>query len=138
MKMHPYLAFNGQCREAFETYAQVFDGEVLFFQNFDEMPGSEELPEEIRGHVMHGQVSLQGQVLMGSDVMDPAMYQLPVGVNVQTGWDDPAQAKAVYDALLDGGEVIMPYEETFWSPGFGILRDRFGIPWMVNVNGEDA
>lgn len=136
MKLHPYLTFNGTCRKAFETYAQIFGGEVLFFQQYDEMPGHDDLPKSALKRVMHGQVSLQDQIIMGSDTMNPADYQRPQGFQLQTEWDDPNLARDTFSALAEDGEVLMPFEETFWSPGFGLLRDRFDIMWMVNVNGE--
>lgn len=136
MKLHPYMTFNGTCREAFETYAGIFDGEVLFFQHYDEMPGHEDLPKSRLKRVMHGQVSLQGQVVMGSDTMNPADYLRPQGFQLQTEWEDPDLARDAFAALSEGGEILMPFEETFWSPGFGLLRDRFDIMWMVNVNGD--
>ncbi len=134
MKIHPYLTFNGKCREAFEAYARIFDGEVLFFQLYDEMPGADQLPDATLRRVMHGQVSLQGQVLMGSDTMKPADYLRPQGFQVQTEWADAELAGDAFNALAQDGEIIMPFEETFWSHGFGIVRDRFGIMWMVNLN----
>lgn len=134
MKMHPYLTFNGKCREAFEAYARIFDGEVLYFQLYDEMPGAENLPNSTLRRVMHGQVRLQDQILMGSDVMKPADYVRPQGFQVQTEWNDPELARDAFDALATEGDIIMPFEETFWSPGFGLLRDKFSIMWMVNLN----
>lgn len=138
MKLLPYLTFNGTCRDAFETYARILDGEVLFFQTYAEMPGSEQLSKNSLGRIMHGQVALQGQVLMGSDSMKAADYLRPQGFQLQTGWDDPDLAMDAFQALAHGGDIIMPFEETFWSPGFGMLRDRFGVLWMVNINSEDA
>lgn len=138
MKMHPYLTFNGTCREAFENYARIFDGEVRFLQYYDEMPGSDDLPKSSLARVMHGQVSLHGQVLMGSDSMKASDYLRSQGFQIQTSWDDHDLAADAFQALADGGEIIMPFEETFWSPGFGLLRDRFGVMWMVNINGDDA
>lgn len=137
MTIHPYLTFNGNCREAFETYAQIFDGEVLFFQTYAEMPGAEGLSKSIQKRTMHGQVAIDGHILMGSDTMNPADYQRPHGFQLQTGSDEPELALDIFNALSNGGEIIMPFEETFWSSGFGILRDRFDIMWMVNVNSED-
>lgn len=136
MDLNPYLTFNGNLAEAFEFYAETLGGEVTVLQRFSDMPGAEDMPAEMHDKVMHGELRLGGRKLMGSDNAGPDFVP-PASVHLQTGWTDAARAAEVFAALSAGGEVIMPFAETFWSPGFGICRDRFGVPWMVNVYGAD-
>jgi PhnB protein len=72
---------------------------------------------------------------MGADV--PAEhYKQPQGINVSLHLQDVDEGKGTFNALAEGGTVVMPFAKTFWSPGFGMCVDRFGIPWMVNCGGE--
>ena len=134
MNIHPYITYKDDCAEAFQTYARIFGGEVVFVQKFSDAPGSGETPPHLADKVMHARVQLGGNILMGSDSFDPDTYASPIGVSVQCGFDDFDKAKAVFDALSEGGEVSMPFAATFWAKGFGMLTDRFGVPWMLNVD----
>lgn len=136
MSFNPYVFFsNGQCREAFERYHEVFGGELQIMTNadvpgdVDPMPGAE--PE----HVMHASIALGGGFLMGSD--DPTGDGGPkAGVAVSYTAPDTTVGKRVFEALAEGGETFMSFEPTFFSKGFGSCIDRFGVNWMVDTEGE--
>lgn len=145
MQFTPYLNFDGDCAEAFAFYARLFGGIVVHQATFGEMPPSADmppLPEAARSRVMHAHLKIGEQSLMASDTL-PAMpgqpddtcggYRKPQGMWVSIQVADAAEGRRVFDALVQGGEVTMPFEPTFWSPGFGMVTDRFGTPWMVNV-----
>ena len=88
--------------------------------------------------IMHVHLQAKGQSLMGSDAMPGADatcggYQPAQGLWVSIQADGVAEGRHLFDALAQGGQVVMPFEATFWSPGFGMARDRFGTPWMINV-----
>jgi PhnB protein len=68
---------------------------------------------------------------MASDA-PPKFFERPQGFWVNINLKDTARAKKIYEALSEGGKVTMPFAKTFWSPGFAMFEDRFGIPWMVN------
>jgi PhnB protein len=72
------------------------------------------------------------QVLMGSDA-PPPHYEAPKGTSVSITVADPADAERLFNALSENGKINMPFQKTFWSSGFGMAVDRFGIPWMVNT-----
>lgn len=133
-EINPYLNFSGNCEEAFRFYQSVFGGE-LTVNRFSEMPPDDSF--EIDGElVMHASLPLgEGQVLMGSDRPD-AMGATTVGDNVQVsiGPATSEEGKRIFDALADGGTVVMPYQATFWGADYGALVDRFGINWMVNYD----
>ena len=131
MRVTPYLNFNGNCEEAFRTYARILGGTLSEIHRFAGTPGSEHVPPEAQNQVMHVSLDLDGGILMGSDA--PGMYEKPQGITVSIHPTDSTQGERIFNALADGGTVIMPFAETFWAHRFGMLVDRFGIPWMVNV-----
>jgi PhnB protein len=134
MHINPYLNFNGQCEEAFKFYEQVLDGKVTFKMTWGEMPGADQFPAETHKLIMHSTLNIGDQILMGAD-SPPGRYQQPKGINVSIHVKDTAEGKRIFKALAENGNITMPFEKTFWSPGFGMCVDRFGIPWMVNTEG---
>jgi PhnB protein len=129
----PYLHFRGRCAEAFAFYAAALGGTDLALMRYAEGPDS---PPEWRDepHVMHGQLRIHGALLMGSDFPPGFEGDPQKGVSVMQTFPDPAAARAAFDRLLDGGDVIQGFGATFFSPGFGMLRDRFGTHWMLSAD----
>ena len=146
MQLTPYLNFDGNCAEAMAFYAQLFGGQIAHQFTFGEMPpnaGMPPLPEAAKQRLMHAQLQIGTQTLMASDTL-PAMpgataescaggYSKPQGMWISIGLESDTEGRRVFDALAQGGQVAMPFQATFWSPGFGMVTDRFGTPWMVNV-----
>jgi PhnB protein len=131
MRVTPYLHFNGQCAEAFKFYAQCLGGTIGPMFTYAGTPGEEFVPAEWREKLMHGTLILGDEQVMGCDP-PPGRYEKPAGFSVTLQIKDPAEAERVFQALVEKGTVEMPFGETFWSLGFGMLVDRFGIPWMIN------
>ena len=131
MELNTYLSFYGNCAEAMEFYRELFDGEITAVQKFSEAPSSENLPKELDDRIMHMQLKIGDRILMASD-SPKEFYEKPAGITLQTSFDSLAEAKRVFNALAEGGTVKMDFEPTFWAAGFGMLIDRWGIPWMVN------
>lgn len=90
------------------------------------------MPEEWNDRSMHASLLLDGQRLMASDC-PPGAYEKPAGVAVAINVESVEEAERVFGELSEGGTVTMPLAETFWSPRFGMLTDRFGISWMVGA-----
>lgn len=136
MSFHPYLFFSGDCAAAFQRYHEIFGGDLQVMTNADLPEGVDRMPGAEPQHVMHASLTLgESRLLMGSD--DPSGSGGPkVGISVAYVAPDEGEAKRVFDALVDGGETTMPFGTTFWSRGFGMCTDRFGIPWMVDTVGE--
>ena len=134
MNIIPHLNFNGQCKEAFDFYAELLDGEIKFSMTWGEMPGglADQFPPETHKLIMHTTLEVDGDSIMGAD-SPPDRYTQPKGITVSIGVKDKGKAERVFKALSEGGNVTMPFAETFWSKGFGMCVDRFGIPWMVNT-----
>ena len=128
-----YLQFDGTCAEALTFYAETLGGKVLMMSKYSDAPPNESMPPVPAHWVMHGRLQWPGGgMLMGSDGgMEPFAGVKGVSLSVNCG--DVAEGQRVFDALAAGGTVKMPFGVTFWSPGFGMLVDRFGVPWMVNV-----
>ena len=132
MKIDPYLIYDGQCEAAFQFYARVLRGEIMMMQRFADSPGCEDFPASHRNLIMHARLTIGDQVLMASDNNPAFPYEGIKGCSVSINVDSPEQAQEVFDGLADGGNVQMPLQETFWAQRFGMLTDRFGVPWMVN------
>jgi PhnB protein len=135
MDFTPYLNFNGTCAAAFKFYEHALGGEIEFLQTHGDSPMKDHVPPDWHDKVIHVCLNVQGKRLMGSDA--PAEHYSPaqgIYVNIQVPSSD--EGKRVFEALADGGKVTMPFGQTFWSPGFGMLVDRFGTPWMVNSTAQ--
>jgi len=135
MQLNPYLNFNGQCEQAFKFYEAVLGGKITFSMTWGEMPGADQSPRDTHKLIMHATLSVGDQVVMGAD-SPPGRYEKPKGMNVSLHLKDKAEGERIFNALAEGGNITMPFQQTFWSPGFGMCVDRFGIPWMVNCEGE--
>lgn len=130
MKINPYLTFSGQCEEAMKFYAKVLGGK-LELMPFEGTPGAEHVPADYRKKIMHACLNLGDFSLMASDSMPGQKVDMS-GMSVALHPEKPAEAERIFKALSENGKITMQLAETFWSPRFGMLVDRFGTPWMVN------
>lgn len=133
-----YLTFDGNCEEAFKFYQSVLGGE-LQFNRFSEMPDNPEYPmkDEDKNKIMHVSLPISEETaLMGSDIMEnygPPFVQgnnFSISVHPET----KAAADRIFRGLSAGGNATMPLADAFWGSYFGMLTDKFGINWMVNVD----
>jgi PhnB protein len=132
MKVMTQLAFNGQCRQAFELYARVLGGKVAVMNTFGGSdaklpPGSTaSAPDQIR----FAELQVGDRAILGNDV--PAQdYRPPQGFNVALHVETGLEARRIFDALSEGGSVVTPLSDVAWSSAFGIVTDRFGTPWLI-------
>jgi len=135
MQVNAYLMYDGNCREAFETYARVLNARIAMLSTFGESPAAAHVPPQAHGQLMHVRLEGDGWVLMGSD-SGGMPYQGIHGVSVSINVDSAAEAQRVFDGLAEGGKVTMALDKTFWAERFGMLVDRFGAAWMVNYQGS--
>ena len=131
MQLNPYLFFDGQCEAAFKFYEQCLGGKIVAMLSHAGTPAEGQVPANWRDKIMHARMLVGDEALMGSDA-PPEHYEQTKGFSVSLSIDDPAQAERVFNALAEKGTVKMPFQRTFWAVGFGMLVDRFGIPWMIN------
>jgi PhnB protein len=131
MEMSPYLLFNGDCEAAFKFYAQQLDGRIEALLTHEGTPAANDVPAEWRSKILHARMTINGQALMASDA-PPGRYQQPQGFSVSLSLKDAVKGERVFNVLAEGGKVCMPFQKTFWAAGFGMVTDRFGVPWMIN------
>jgi PhnB protein len=130
-QVNPHLHFNGQCETAFKFYEQCFGGKIEYMSAHAGTPVEAHVPPEWRDKILHATLRVGGGILMGCDV-PPDHYQQPKGFSVSIQTKDPADAERIFNVLAENGKIGMPLQQTFWSVRFGMLVDRFGIPWMIN------
>ncbi len=131
MQLHPYVTFNGQCESAFKFYEQCLGGKIVTMMPHAGSPLEAETPPEWQDKILHATLLVGDKVLMASDA-PPDRYEVPKGVWVTLGMKNAADAERIFSDLAKGGVVSMPLQETFWALRFGMVVDRFGIPWMIN------
>ena len=136
MEINPYLSFNGQCEAAFKFYEQCLGAQLGAIFRYAGTPMAADVPADWQDKVMHGSVTVGGQELMGGDVA-PGHYEEPKGFSLSIQISSAAQAERIFQELSKDGRVGMPLEKTFWAERFGMVVDRFGIPWMINCGGSD-
>jgi PhnB protein len=131
VKFSPHINYNGRCLEAFKHYAEIFGGRITMQMTYGESPAACEMPADMAGKIIHAEIDIGGPVLMGADA-PPDRFSAPQGIQLSVSIDKPADAERIFNALAQGGAVIMPFQQTFWAHRFGMCADRFGISWMVN------
>ena len=134
MNLNPYLNFNHQCEEALTFYAKALGGKLDMLMRYGESPMSNEVPKDRHQWVMHAQISIGSQIIMGADALPEFCKGNVAAGNVALtlNYDTAEEATRVFDALAEGGSVDMPIGPTFWAQAFGALTDKFGIPWLIN------
>lgn len=132
MQINAYLSFDGQCEAAFQFYEQLLGGKIEAMIPHAGTPAEQHTPPEWRDKIMHARLTVGTNVLMGSDAPPGHYHEASKGYSVSIGLDDPQEAERIFQALAEGGTVRMPLQTTFWAARFGMLADRFGIPWMIN------
>ena len=136
MLIEPYLFFEGRCEEALAFYRQALGAEVTMLMRYKENPEppppDSRLPPGNEDKIMHANVRIGDSVIMVSDGMCSGEAGFH-GFALSLSTDSEAEAKKWFTALSEKGEVRMPLAKTFFSPCFGMVTDRFGLSWMVNV-----
>ena len=135
MQVNPYLHYNGNCEAAMKFYQKVLGAKIEAMFPFGEGPPEMKVPADYQKKIMHAKVTIDGEVLMAAD-SPPGHFQTPQGFSVSLQVEDPGDAERKFKALAEGGTVSMPFGKTFFSKGFGMCVDQFGIPWMVNCPSE--
>ncbi|MCQ6560259.1 VOC family protein [Paenibacillus mendelii] len=136
MAVDVYLNFNGNCRDAVEFYAQVFDTEATHMTTFGEAPPNPDyqLPEEVKHLIMHTRLNILGSNVMFSDVFPEMPFIEGNNISLAIVHNDLEDIKKLFHKLQEGGKVVMELQETFWSKGYGSLEDKFGIQWQFNYD----
>ena len=130
MQFNAYVTFNGQCEEAFKAYEKILGGKITAMMPHEGTPAADHVPSEWRKKIIHARLVVDNKVMMGFDA-PPDHYKEPAGISMTIGVATPAEAERIFTALSQNGKVQMAMEKTFFSERFGMLIDRFGIPWMI-------
>jgi PhnB protein len=131
MQVEPYLFFDGRGEEALEFYRQALGAEVTAVMRYRESPEPEMVPAGAEDKIMHAVFRVGESTVMVSD--DCTGHPTFQGFSLALSVTEPAEAERLFSALADRGQVQMPLAKTFWSPLFGMVTDRFGVSWMINV-----
>jgi PhnB protein len=137
MQMNPYLSFKGDCEAALKFYERCLAGRAGDIFRYGGSPMAEQVPTAWRDKIMHGSMKVGDQTLMGADML-PEQYEEPKGFSLSLQIKSVDEAERVFRELAEGGKVVMPLEKTFWAARFGMLVDRFGVPWMINCQGTSS
>ena len=137
--LNPYLIFDGNAKEAVSFYEKALGGKLLGIMTYGDMPEDPDhpMPEETKSRVMHAHLKVGDADLMFSDTYPGEPYQRGNAVQIAIRPGDPEQARAIFNALAEGGQVVLPLQKTDWSPLYGMVTDRYGITFQVNVRAEN-
>lgn len=126
-----YLFFDGSCEAAFTLYADVLQAEIVEKHHYRGSPMADQIPADFSDKIMHIELRFAGQALMGADRPMPQPPRPMVGAALLVTLPTVADAETAFARLAEGGTVQMPLQQTFWSPAFGTLTDRFGVNWSI-------
>jgi PhnB protein len=134
--LNPYISFRDTAKQAMEFYQTVFGGE-LNLSTFGDFQASDDPAEKDK--IMHGQLtSPGGLVLMGADTPNRMDYTPGDNFSVSLSGDDEAELRGFWDKLAVDGTVTQPLEKAPWGDSFGMLNDKFGVTWLVNIAGSSS
>lgn len=138
IKLSPYIMFDGNAKDAISFYQQVLDAHLVGIQTFGEMPANPEfsMPEEAKGLVSHAMIKVGDSELMFSDSFPGHSHDQGNHVQICIVSDDVERSKKIFHDLQQGGQVRMPLAETFFSPAYGIVTDKYGVTFQVYTEGK--
>jgi len=140
ISLNVYLVTNGTGREAVELYKEAFGAEVLDLKTFGDMPPNPEhpIPDEAKDWVMHASLQIGSSLLMISDTLPGMEHTVGNHITVTVNTDTAEEARRIFDKLQEGGTVTMPVQETFWSPAYGQVTDKFGVGFQISAKPVQA
>ena len=131
MEVSAYVSFKGDCETAFKFYEEALGAEPGLLFRYADSPMADVVPEGWDRKIMHGSVRVGGKLLEGADV-PPERYEKLQGFSLSLNVRTAGEAERLFEEMGKGGKVIYPIAKTCWSERFGMVVDRFGIPWMIN------
>lgn len=133
--VYPYLRTNGNGKDVVEFYKDVFDAELLGVQTYGDFPENPEFPisDEIKRLVAHAQLKIGNTFLMLSDNFPDDPYEVGTNLNIAVLISDVEKTKKVFEKLQVGGEVLLPLQETPFSPAYGQIKDKYSVTWQIST-----
>ena len=132
MHVQPYLDFNGRCDEALEFYKKAIGAKVAMLMRWKDSPDKSMCTPENADKVMHAQFQIGDTTVMASDGRGTGKPNFH-GIMLSISAASEAEVDRLFARLAEGGNVQMPLSKTFFSPRFGMVADKFGVGWMINV-----
>src|SRR5205807_1455195 len=133
MRLIPYLQFNGQCEAAFRLYETCLGGRITFVMRYAEAPQSDTAQPLGWGDKIYHITLVAGDYMLQGADLPPESYQKPQGFSLNVELQDATKGERIFSELAWNGTVKMQLQETLWAQRFGVLIDRFGITWLINV-----
>lgn len=136
VRLEPYIFFKGNAKEAMEFYKEVFGGE-LTMQTLGESP--KEVLEQMNvdearyGEIMHARLKGGAVDLLGSDSQKASGHSAKVELSINGPGAEEPKMREMFNKLAEGGNVRMPLSKQFWGDTFGMLTDKYGVDWMMNI-----
>ena len=132
MRVSPHLCFDGRCRAAFAAYQKILGGTIQTMLTYGESPMAAQVDPNWHDRIVHATMQFGDIELTGVDLL-PKDDREPQGFYVTLTIESAARASQIFASLAEGGKIHLPFQGTFWSPGYGVLIDQFGVPWEVNA-----
>jgi PhnB protein len=134
-RLNPYINFDGKTREAMEFYHSVFGGK-LDMSTYGDMP-MPDMDESEKSKIMHAMLEAEnGIVFMAADTPNHMKYDAGNNISLSLSGDNEEELRGYWEKLSDGGNIFQPLEKAPWGDTFGMLTDKFGIQWLVNITGS--
>jgi PhnB protein len=133
MQLDTYLFFNGDCEAALALYQAAFGAQITTLVRFRDAPEGANILAEWQDKIMHAVFRVGAHAIMVSDGGFGQPHKEHTGFTLSIAADDAQSGERIFNMLAEGGKVLTPWQATFWTQGFGMLTDRFGVPWLVNV-----
>lgn len=138
-KIIPYITLNGNCGEAVTFYEKIFQARNLGIMRFGDTENTgHPLPDEVKSLIMHAAIEFEGNKIMFSDAFPGNPITPGSTVSIAIVLKNVERSTAIYNALSEGGEILMELQQTSWSPAYGMVRDKFGITWQIDTETEQA
>lgn len=129
----PYLAFDGNTKEAMRFYERTLGGKITIMMSGAESPMAAMIPAESAHRILHARLELPGGgLIFAGDCPQQQAYEGIKGVSFTLNYDTVEEAQKIFNALADGGQITMPMQGAFWAKSWGMLVDKYGTPWIIN------
>jgi PhnB protein len=133
-ELNIYLHFNGNARQALEFYKKCFGGEIMNVRTYGDSPM--EATEEQKDKILHAEFKADEVYFMAADGLHEDQVKNGNHISLSVNMDSEEEQTKLFEKLSEGGKIHMPLDDTFWGARFGMLEDKFGVNWMVNVSKE--
>jgi len=133
MQLDTYLFYNGDCAAALELYQAAFGAQIATLVRFRDAPDGGNAPPDWQDKIMHAVFCVGPNAIMVSDGRYGQPRKDYSGFMLSIAAEDAQSGERIFNMLAEGGNILTPWQSTFWTQGFGMLTDRFGVPWLINV-----